>query len=240
MLKRQILDKHRWGQALVEKEIRTDGARVIKDYGKCGFPGALVYGTIIPRREYRALRNLSSHEGIPQKPRLESPHIVSYDYLKGVPLRESDESTPLSRSFFTRLWELVTHIHLNGFVHLDLGNRGNILILDNGSPAIIDFASCTSTRHFPNKLRQTLERRDKLGVLKLWHRYAPETVPPTLNRYFTRYYHKNLATPGRLYKETRHCLHSHWSSSECGRVRRIWIIISLALSLAATVGALSR
>ncbi len=164
MATRERLYRHRWGQALVEKEVLAAGARVLKDYGKCGFPGTLICGRLLPKREYRALR----------------------------------------------------------------------------SPAIIDFASCTATRHFPKWLRQALEKRDRLGLLKLWHRYAPETVPPVLTDYFNRYYHKNLATPTRLYRETRRCLDPRGLYGECGRVRRVWIAISVAVSIAATIGLVIR
>ncbi|WP_417615393.1 hypothetical protein [Oceanisphaera sp.] len=87
----------------------------------------------------------------------------------------------------------MTNIHRHDFVHLDLGNSGNILVRDGASPAIIDFASCTSTRHFPSRLRRALEKRDRLGLLKFWHRYSPETMPPVMVDYFNRHYHKHLA-----------------------------------------------
>lgn len=240
MSKRDILFRHRWGQALVEKDTSGTEASVIKDYSKCGFPGALIYGMLIPRREFRALRTLPQRRGIPNHARLESPYIISYAYLEGITLRESEGNIPCPKVFFTELWHLMVHLHKHGFVHLDLGNRGNVLVLDDGKPAIIDFVCCTSTRHFPERLRQALEKRDKLGLLKLWHRYAPDTVPPTLAHYFTRHYRKNLATPSRFYRVTRHCLDSNWAHGECGRVRRIWIVISLALSIAATIGVMSR
>lgn len=240
MATRQRLYKHRWGQALVEKEIQPAGARVVKNYGKCGFPGTLIYGRVLPLREYRALRCLAAIDGIPQQAKLQKPYTVSYNYIEGMPLRYYGKGTPLPQPFFRNLWELTENIHHHGFVHLDLGNRGNILVRDNGKPAIIDYASSTPTRHFPGWLRDALEKRDRLGVLKLWRRYSPETMPPILIDYFSKNYRKNLATPTRLYRETRRCLKPQVLHGECGHVRRVWITISVALSIAATAGLLIR
>ena len=240
MATRERLYRHRWGQALVEQEVLAVGKRVVKDYGKCGFPGTLIYGRLLPKREYRALRSLAVLKGIPQQARLEPPHTVSYQYIEGSTLRQFGGDAPLPRPFFTELEDLMVRMHRHGFVHLDLGNRGNILVRDDGSPAIIDFASCTPTRHFPRWLRRALEKRDRLGLLKLWHRYAPETMPPVLTDYFNRYYHKNLATPTRLYRETRRCLDPRGLHGQCARVRRIWIAISVAVSIAATIGLVIR
>ncbi|RMJ05771.1 serine/threonine protein kinase [Marinobacter litoralis] len=236
MTTRERLYRLRWGQALVEKETHPAGARVIKDYSKCGFPGALIYGRLVPKREYHALHSLSGLEGIPEHARLQNPYTISYRYIEGLPLRQAGGKSPLPRTFFTDLWELAGEIHRRGFVHLDLGNSGNILVRDDASPAIIDFASCTSTRHFPRRLRRALEKRDRLGLLKLRLRYSPETMPPVMADYFNRHYHKHLATPTKLYKETRRCLNSRGLQGECGRVRRIWIIICVAVSIATAIG----
>lgn len=240
MATKEHLYWHRWGQALVEKEVHPAGARVVKDYGKCGFPGTLIYGRLLPKREYSALSSLAGLNGIPQNARLGSPNTISYDFIAGVPLRQFDEKRPLPQSFFIKLWELTVRMHRKGFVHLDLGNRGNILVRDDGSPAIIDFASCTSTRHFPKWLRQALEKRDRLGLLKLWHRYSPQTAPPVLTDYFTRHYHKNLATPTRFHRETRRCIDPRKLHGQCQQVHRIWIAISVAISIAATIGLVIR
>lgn len=240
MATKERLFRHRWGQALVEKEMQPDGARVVKDYGKCGFPGTLIYGRLLPKREYFALSSLAGLNGIPQQARLDTSNTISYDFIAGVPLRQFDNRKLLPQPFFIELWELTDYMHRNGFVHLDLGNRGNILVRDDGSPAIIDFASCTSTRHFPDWLRHALEKRDRLGLLKLWHRYSPETAPPMLTEYFNRYYQKNLATPTRLYRESRRCLDPQKLHGQCHRVRRIWIAISVVISVAATIGLVGR
>tara|TARA_R110000823_G_scaffold282538_2_gene400758 strand:- start:7960 stop:8607 length:648 start_codon:yes stop_codon:yes gene_type:complete len=209
---------------------------VIKDYSKCGFPGALIYGRLVPKREYHSLHSLSGLEGIPQQAKLKNAHTISYRYIEGLPLRQAGGNSPLPRAFFSDLWKLSGDIHRQGFVHLDLGNSGNILVRDDASPAIIDFASCTSTRHLPGWLRRALEKRDRLGLLKLWHRYSPETMSPVMADYFRRHYHRHLGTPSRLYKETRRCVLSRGSRGECGRVRRIWLVICVAVSIAAAIG----
>ena len=240
MVSRERLFQHRWGQALVERESSPTGTRVVKDYGKCGFPGTLIYGRLLPAREYRALRSLAILKGIPEQARRENPYTISYCYVEGLPLRLYGRDEPLPRGFFNDLWELTASIHRHDFVHLDLGNHGNILVRDTGDPAIIDFASCTSTRRLPGWLREALEKRDKLGVLKLWRRYSLETMPPVLADYLNHHYHKNLATPTRLYRETRRCLGRTRLTAECGRVRRIWIAITVALSIAATIALVVR
>ncbi len=49
-----------------------------------------------------------------------------------------------------------------------------------------------------------------------------------------------MATPTRFYGETLRCLDPRKLHGQCYRVRRIWIAISVAISIAATIGLVIR
>ena len=63
-------------------------------------------------------------------------------------------------------------------MHLDLRNAHNILVTDDGHPALLDFQSCLSTRWMPARLRRFLERIDRAAVYKHWARKSPATLGP--------------------------------------------------------------
>jgi serine/threonine protein kinase len=236
-----LLYRHRWGQAQVRLVNRRGELRVIKDYARCGFPGTLVYGFWIPRREFQALSLLSSIDGFPELPEYNGMFTVSYRYVEGHPIREGGGHSALSPCFFPHLWEMMKRMHNSGLVHLDLGNKGNVLVRTDGEPAIIDLASCITTRYFPSFLVRWLRTRDKLGVLKLWNHYSPETLPSGLRSFYERRYRKSIHTPGRLFRATNKCIHKgQWNDGGCERVRRAWIIIGLFGSVLALLGLSAR
>ena len=68
-------------------------------------------------------------------------------------------------------------IHERDIVHLDIRYRNNILVTDDGDPAVIDFQSYFRLNRLPSFLRQPLKEVDLSGVYKRWNR----TYPGTLN-----------------------------------------------------------
>ena len=87
------------------------------------------------QREANALAALSGIEGFPAV--LESDHdTLTREYLTGEPLYKA--SRP-GAAFFAAASRLLRRMHRAGVVHNDLAKEPNILVLDDGSPAFIDF-----------------------------------------------------------------------------------------------------
>ena len=89
---------------------------------------------------------------------------------------------PLSRSvarelpvaFFERLSRAIDEMHAHGVVHLDLRHQGNVLVGDDGAPALVDFGSALALP--PGSVRARLALAllgwiDRSAVAK-WRGYA--------------------------------------------------------------------
>lgn len=99
-------------------------------------------GRWLAQREERALGLLADVPGIPLvldgvliagKKR---SSVVAHQYVGGHPLY-LDERPP--DQFFPRLKQMLRAIHDRGLAYVDLNKRENILVTDDGSPALIDF-----------------------------------------------------------------------------------------------------
>jgi hypothetical protein len=113
---------------------------VVKDFAP---RSALVRATLarwIVRREQRAWRALAGHAAVPR-------WVGAIDALAFVV--EHRAGRPLSRSvaretppeFFRQLARAIDDMHARGVVHLDLRHQGNVLVGDDGAPALVDFGS---------------------------------------------------------------------------------------------------
>ena len=198
-----LLHPYRWGQARVMLEAGLQGDRVVKDYRRAGWLARLLWARFLARREAAALYALADLPGVPRGVSFKAPLIVSYDYIQAQPLRAcEDRNLPYAR-VFSDLLTLVKALHARGYVHLDTGNRGNVLIDEQGRPSLIDFASALRTRRLPGFLVRRLQRTDLMGVFKLWYRTSPETMPFHLQRFFERRYRKHIYSPKRLLNSFR-------------------------------------
>jgi len=128
------------------------------------------------------------------------------------------------------LLALVKGIHARGYVHLDTGNRGNVLVSAEGKPRLIDFASALQTRYFPSLVVRRLQGADLMGVLKLWHRTAPETMPAHLQRFFQARYRKHIYSPKRLLNNIQRRAGIK-GPGECGT----WLVLLLGAGLLASL-----
>jgi len=107
-----------------------------------GFVGSGWVARVLLRRERRALRALEGLAGVARV----------LDGARGNDERGDDElwrsfvpGTPLClaatlpRDYFERLEELVRALHERGVCHNDLHKEGNVLVGDDGYPALVDF-----------------------------------------------------------------------------------------------------
>ncbi len=98
-------------------------------------------------RERRALQALRGMPGVPQLSVADqgAAHELLRTHLAGAPLHRA---TQLPLDYFEHLDELVQALHARGVCHNDLHKEPNILVGEDGRPALVDFQlSSVHTRH---------------------------------------------------------------------------------------------
>ncbi|QDU68090.1 phosphotransferase [Engelhardtia mirabilis] len=104
----------------------------------CGgsVPASRLVAQVLLARERRALECLQGLDAVPVLMGEQSRACGLRTYLAGQPLHRA---TALPRDFFELLEQLVGRLHERGVCHNDLHKEQNILVLENGRPALIDF-----------------------------------------------------------------------------------------------------
>lgn len=199
------LNDRKWYKSVLT--IRTDGygnKQVDKSYQFSRGPLGK-YFMVLAAHEYRMLKAVEGLDFTPQAIALSSDSLpsVTYGLVEGVSVKEQADRNRLPQDFFPRLLADVKALHARGVAHMDLGNSGNVLVSVDGSPAIIDFGAALPLNRLPAPLRRWACRQDIVGVLKLWSRFEPETMPPELLEYYQQHYRKNVYTPKRFVKAVR-------------------------------------
>jgi len=90
---------------------------------------------LLLRREATALAALEGLDGVPQLIEIKRNTLVR-SYLAGKPLHEARPDDIL---WFKAASRLLRQLHRAGVVHNDLAKEPNLLVRDNGGPALIDF-----------------------------------------------------------------------------------------------------
>ncbi|MFP3981571.1 MAG: RIO1 family regulatory kinase/ATPase [Desulfobacterales bacterium] len=174
----EILSKGRWGNAdLVCCRFRGK-TWAIKDFSPCPPLVKKTWGRWMVRREYKAFIRLMGISGIPPDPFLLDAYAVGYRFIPGKTLREA-RAEELPDDFFYRLEDVVTRMHERRIVHLDLRNRRNILVSENGEPVLLDFQSCMDLNYIPRVFHRLLRDVDLSGVYKNWIKLRPELMDET-------------------------------------------------------------
>ena len=151
---------------------------VVKDFKVC--PGWIRHtvGRWFIRRELKALVRLQGIPGIAENPVRVDAFALAYLFVEGRALNEFSAGQP-STDFFLALESAVKNMHARGIAHLDLRNRGNVLVSSSQQPVLIDFQSyILLPRWFP-PLARYLEKIDLSGVYKAWGRSQPGTLDET-------------------------------------------------------------
>ena len=89
-------------------------------------------------------------------------HTLKRSYLKGTPLQDAKMREPV---FYSSAFRLLRRMHTAGVVHNDLAKEPNLLVLDNGSPGIIDFQLAQVSRK-RTRLFRLAAREDIRHLLK--------------------------------------------------------------------------
>ena len=162
--------------------VESDGRRwVVKDFSVC--PGWVRHtvGRWFIGRELKALQRLQGIPGIAANPVRVDAFALAYLFVEGRALNECPPGQP-SADFFLALESSVKAMHARGIAHLDLRNRGNILVDSSQRPVLIDFQSHVPLPRWFPPLARYLEKIDLSGVYKAWGRSLPGTLDETRQR----------------------------------------------------------
>lgn len=151
---------------------------VVKDFRCC--PGWVRHtvGRWLIRRELKALQRLQGIPGIAENPVRVDTFALAYWYVEGRSLNEFPPGQP-SAAFFMALEAAVKRMHARGIAHLDLRNRGNVLVGAAEQPVLIDFQSYVRLPRWIPPLARYLEKIDLSGVYKAWEKSLPGTLDET-------------------------------------------------------------
>jgi hypothetical protein len=129
-------------------------------------------GRWLARREERALRLLAGVPGIASAvggvliAGEKRCSVVAHQYVGGHPLY-LDEKPP--DDFFPRLKQMLRAMHERGLAYVDLNKRENIIVTDNGSPALIDFQLHFAPSRWALRLKPVQWLLDQLRAADIYH-----------------------------------------------------------------------
>lgn len=170
-----ILSRGRWANADLYLFERNQQKWIIKDFLPCPPMVRKTWGRMIAKREYLAFERLKGIKGIPDAPFLLDEYAVCYEFISGKTLKETPPES-ISDDYFFLLEELVEKMHAENLVHLDIRNRRNILVTDDGKPALLDFQTSLNLKRIPKFLHSLLKDIDYSGVYKNWNRVKPQLL----------------------------------------------------------------
>jgi len=120
------------------------------------------------------LQKLTNVSEIPAFIGLEDYNCMLISYIDGDEIKKS--SHRLAPGYFDNLLKIAADIHAQGILHFDLGHKTNIMVKQNGDPAIIDFntALYLPKNFFFSPLHRLLTKIDDLSILRLKVKFTPE------------------------------------------------------------------
>lgn len=144
-------------------------AFIVKDIAHCS-GWYRRFGRFLLRRELTAYRRLGAIDGIAVCYGMPDADALLLSHLDGEVLRRESCAGQVS-DYFAQLARLVDLLHSRGYLHLDLGHRRNVLVLRNGRPAIVDFASSLFVARLPllGRIGRLVDWR---SLRRLEHRYG--------------------------------------------------------------------
>lgn len=119
--------------------VEWNGVRlVVKDWAPRGRLRRLIQGRFMLTREHAFLSRLHGLPGIPRTFGFPDADSLAIEYLESRPVSQVHPHEYVA-GYFDRLDSLVRALHERGVAHGDLDQEDNIMVMDDGSPAIIDF-----------------------------------------------------------------------------------------------------
>lgn len=113
-------------------------------------------------RERRALERLVGVAGVPQLIGYERG-VLYRSFMPGVTVAQARPRDP---AFYGAMKRLMRQVHLRGVAHNDAAKRVNWLVLEDGSPGLIDFQLSLVFRRRHGRLFRLARREDLRHILK--------------------------------------------------------------------------
>lgn len=169
------------------------------------------------RREAHALRRLHGVAGVPRLLQLRRHELIR-SYLPGRPMQQAQ---PRQRLYFRQARRLLAQLHRRGVLHNDLAKEPNWMVLDDGTPGLVDFQLASVWRR-RGRVFRCLAREDLRHLLKHKRTYAPQWLTARERAILaTPALHARLwrATFKRVYKLVARRVFGYWDNEGRGRVR---------------------
>ncbi len=152
---------------------------VAKDYNTTSGWFGTFAGSLLVKREIKALKKLEGIKGIPDLCLCDNNKVLITSYCQSQSAAKLDR--PLNwLKFEDELNTLIGKMHKAGVAHCDLRGPGNILIDDNDQPYLVDYVGCIFRAGHWNKpwnyLFEQGCKADYSAVLKLKQKLAPEQL----------------------------------------------------------------
>jgi len=147
---------------------------VAKDFRDKIWVTRCLWGPLNIMYEKFILQKLAGVNGIPTFIGLEDYNCMLISYIDGDEIKKS--SHHLAPGYFDNLLKIAADIHARGILHLDLGHKTNVMVRENGEPAIIDFNTALyfPVNSFFAPLLRLLAKIDNLSILRLKIRFTPQ------------------------------------------------------------------
>ena len=164
----KLLKKDLFGQ--VRLESRETGPVIVRDTADAS-PWLRWLARRLLAREARALAALTGLDGVPQIAAV-NRQAIERSWIDGQPMQVGK---PADTRYFRQAARLLRRLHQAGVVHNDLAKEPNLLVRDDGGPAIIDFQLAW---HAPSRGRlfRLLGREDIRHLLKHKRTYCPDAL----------------------------------------------------------------
>ena len=178
MLEYRQLKKDLFGE--VRLESGGSGRRIVRDVASAAVPVRWL-AQILMRREARALAALEGLAGVPALIRTDRNRLER-EYLDGAPMHRAKPRDP---DYFRRAMRLLRQLHARDVAHNDLAKEPNILVVDSGQAAFVDFQLAW---HAPRRGRLfcILAYDDLRHLLKHKRSYCPDELTNRERRILAR------------------------------------------------------
>jgi len=152
---------HRDGSDLVEKTYRQRSAPV------------RLAGRFLVRWEKYIYSKLRGIHGIPALAESPDPCTLTTVFMGGKNMRKKVQEP--DKLYFTHLEKIIRQMHERGVIHLDMRNRRNYGMDEDGMPYLVDFAS---SLYFPydGVVKKWLCSIDWMGYLKVKAKISPSSL----------------------------------------------------------------
>ena len=161
----RILKKDLFGEVVLRPDI--DGPVIVRDASAARWWLRWLARSLL-RREAESLAALDGVEGVPRLLRHDRDTLVR-TYLAGRPLQDAKTTDAV---WFNAAARLLRRLHGAGVCHNDLAKEPNLIVLDDGRPAFIDFQLGWRSHH-RGRLFRAAAREDIRHLLKHKRTYCP-------------------------------------------------------------------